>query len=78
MARQALGYKEVMEYINGDYDRDEAIKRVSTNTRHFAKRQLTWWRGDSRIQWIDLEHNARADDVVEKIIDIFSGGKNND
>lgn len=70
VARQALGYKEVRGYLDGEYDRDEAIKRLSTNTRHFAKRQLTWWRQDDRIQWIDLSGNDRDQDVVNRIMEI--------
>ncbi len=78
VACQALGYMEVRGYLDGEYGRDEAIKRLSTKTRHFAKRQLTWWRRDERIRWVDLDQIAQAEDIVEKITNIFPEGKNND
>jgi len=70
VACQALGYMEVRGYLAGEYGRDEAIKRLSTKTRHFAKRQLTWWRQDARIQWIDISENDLADDVADRIMEI--------
>ncbi|MEA1927323.1 MAG: tRNA (adenosine(37)-N6)-dimethylallyltransferase MiaA [Candidatus Auribacterota bacterium] len=78
VARQALGYKEVAGYLAGEYNREEAIKRLSTNTRHFAKRQLTWWRRDRRIRWVDIAAEERSGDIVNTILNIFSEGKNND
>jgi tRNA dimethylallyltransferase len=71
VARQALGYREVQGYLTGEYDRDEAIKRLSTKTRHFAKRQLTWWRSDNRIQWIDLSEKDRIENVVDGMVEIL-------
>ena len=68
VARQALGYREVQGYLTGEYDRVEAIKLLSTKTRHFAKRQLTWWRADDRIEWIDLAEDDRAEDAADKIM----------
>ncbi len=47
---QAIGYKEFFDYFDGKIDKDEAIRILKRNTRHFAKRQLTWFRKDSRIQ----------------------------
>jgi tRNA dimethylallyltransferase len=70
VACQALGYMEVRGYLAGEYGRDEAIKRLSTKTRHFAKRQLTWWRQDDRIQWIDISENDRAENVASRIMEI--------
>ena len=70
VACQALGYMEVRGYLAGEYDRDEAIKRLSTKTRHFAKRQLTWWRQEDRIQWIDIAEDDRADKIVNRIMEI--------
>lgn len=72
VARQALGYKEIVGYLAGDYDRDEAIKQIATNTRHFAKRQLTWWRKDARIEWIDISEGDPPRNIVGKIMKIMS------
>ena len=53
-ALQTVGYKEMFGYFDGEYDLDEAVRRVQVNTRHYAKRQLTWWRRDPEIQWVTL------------------------
>lgn len=50
-AKKALGYNEVLGYIKGRYSLDEAKELLKKNTRHFAKRQLTWFRQDKRIKW---------------------------
>ena len=51
-ALQTVGYKEMFEYFDGKYDMDATISHIQANTRHYAKRQLTWWRRDASIQWI--------------------------
>lgn len=48
---KAVGYKEIVQYINGDCDLKEAIRLTKRNTRRFAKRQLTWFRADPEIEW---------------------------
>ena len=52
-ALQTVGYKEIFGYLDGDYSLDEAIDRIKTNTRRYAKRQLTWFRKDAEIRWFD-------------------------
>ena len=54
-ALQTVGYKEMFEYFDGKYDMDATISHIQANTRHYAKRQLTWWRRDAGIQWISAE-----------------------
>ena len=53
-ALQTVGYKELFGYFDGEYDLDEAVRRIQVNTRHYAKRQFTWWRRDADIHWIDV------------------------
>lgn len=53
-ALQTVGYKEVFEYLDGRISLDEAITLIQKNTRHYAKRQITWWKRDESINWIDL------------------------
>ncbi len=52
-ARQAIGYKEVLNYLEGRCTLEDAKLAVKRNTKHYAKRQLTWLRRDGRIQWLD-------------------------
>ena len=53
-ALQTVGYKEMFDYFDGVTDREEAVRRIQVNTRHYAKRQLTWWRRDNTIQWMNV------------------------
>ncbi len=62
-AMQALGYKEIAAWLRGEYDYAEAVGRFKRNTRHYAKRQLTWFRRDPRIVWVDVGDLA-ADALV--------------
>ena len=50
---QAIGYKEIVEYLDGNCTLDDAIEQIKTATRRYAKRQRTWFRKDARIHWID-------------------------
>lgn len=52
-ALQTVGYKEIFEYLDGRTSLDEAIRLIQRNTRHYAKRQMTWWRRDASIRWLD-------------------------
>lgn len=54
-ALQTVGYKEMFSYFDGEYDLSEAVRRIQVNTRHYAKRQLTWWRRDPEISWVSLK-----------------------
>lgn len=51
-ALQTVGYTELFDYLDGKTTLDEAIRLVQRNTRHYAKRQLSWWRRDPAIRWI--------------------------
>ena len=53
-ALQTVGYREIFRYLDGNYSLDEAIRLIQRNTRHYAKKQLTWWKRDNAIKWIDL------------------------
>ena len=53
-ALQTVGYKEMFDYLDGKIPIEEAIRLIQRNTRHYAKKQMTWWRRDNSIRWIDL------------------------
>ncbi len=53
-ALQTVGYKEMFSYFDGECTLEEAVRRIQVNTRHYAKRQLTWWRRDPEIRWVTL------------------------
>jgi len=55
IAMQGLGYRQLLDYINGEYDLAAAIELIKRDTRRFAKRQLTWFRRDPRINWFYVD-----------------------
>jgi len=73
VSMQGLGYKEVSAYLRGEFDENEAMRLLKRNTRRYAKRQLTWFRKDERIQWLDINENETPEEVevatrIEKIL----------
>ncbi len=61
---QSLGYREVLGYMNGDYNLDEAKALLKKNTPQFAKRQKTWFNKDSRIKWIEISDIDKEVDLI--------------
>ncbi|MBQ6044419.1 MAG: tRNA (adenosine(37)-N6)-dimethylallyltransferase MiaA [Bacteroidales bacterium] len=53
-ALQTVGYKEVFDYLDGAASLDETVGLIQRNTRHYAKRQITWWRRDASIRWLEI------------------------
>ena len=70
-ARQGLGYKEIVEHLEGRVGKDEAIETIITRTRQFAVRQDRWFRRDPRVQWIDVEHDP-VTEVVPTVIEALT------
>jgi tRNA dimethylallyltransferase len=52
-ALQTVGYTELFGYFDGTFSLDEAMEKIRQNTRRYAKRQLTWFRKDQEIRWIE-------------------------
>jgi tRNA dimethylallyltransferase len=63
-ALNTVGYSELFDYFDGKTDLDTAISLIKQNTRHFAKRQLTWFRKDKEVKWLD----ASAENLIESIL----------
>lgn len=70
-AAQAIGYKELVPVVEGDAELEEAVADIKRATRRYAKRQLTWFRADPRIRWVDVTDLSLFEAVaaVEKAID---------
>jgi tRNA dimethylallyltransferase len=51
-ALQTVGYKEIFGFMDGEYDWEEAVRLLKRNSRHYAKRQLTWFKKDREIKWL--------------------------
>ncbi len=64
---QGLGYKHMSAYLRGDCDMASAVSLMKRDTRRYAKRQLTWFRADNRICWLDFPAGMDAERVADKI-----------
>lgn len=67
-AMQALGYRQVVEHLQGERSRKETIELVKIRTRQYAKRQLTWFRRQMRLEWISLDSRANLILEIENLI----------
>ncbi|NLY81523.1 MAG: tRNA (adenosine(37)-N6)-dimethylallyltransferase MiaA [Clostridiales bacterium] len=65
---KGIGYKEIIEYLNGNYTLDEAVHLIKKNTRHFAKRQQTWFKKYEDMIWLNVDEDTNIADTVEKIL----------
>ena len=72
-ALRAIGYKEMTAHLAGEYDLDEATRLIKRNTRHYAKRQLTWFKADRDILW--LEYPEKFDTIFQHAIEFFESGE---
>ena len=68
-ASQALGYKQIISYIEGENTLEEAIDSAISSTRRFARRQEKWFRRDPRIEWMDVQKDPL--ELLEKVIKVF-------
>ena len=66
-ALQTVGYSEIFQYIDGKTSLDKAIEEIKTNTRQYAKRQLTWFRKDKEIQWINAKQVDEITSMAQKL-----------
>lgn len=67
-AMQALGYRQVVEHLRGERSLTETIELIKLRTRQFAKRQMTWFRGQLQPNWIDVASGETAADVALRIV----------
>jgi len=65
---QAIGYRQVVEHLRGERSLKETIELVKIRTRQFAKRQLTWFRAQTNLEWIELRPDESAEAVAENLI----------
>lgn len=63
-ALNTVGYKEIFKYIDGEISLDEAIRQIQSNSRQYARKQLTWYKRDEEMKWFE---NAKAEDIIEYI-----------
>jgi tRNA dimethylallyltransferase len=76
---QALGYKEMKRYLDGEITIDEAVNLLKKRTRNYAKRQLTWFRKEPDVNWVDVTGIMDAESVFKKVVNSIDAlSKNHD
>lgn len=68
ISMKGIGYKEIIGFFDGIYDRDTAIDLIKKNSRHLAKRQLTWFRRYEDMKWFDISEYSGDEEAIEDII----------
>lgn len=66
-ALQTVGYTEIFNYLNNESTLNEAIEKIKISTRQYAKRQVTWFKRDEKIEWFDIEDKNFYNDILKKI-----------
>lgn len=67
-----VGYKEIIQYLKGEITLERAIELIKRNTRRYAKRQITWFKKDERIEWFNIISNDELQRIEQNIIQKFS------
>ncbi len=75
IAMQGLGYKETVKYINGEISLERLSELIKSGTRHFAKRQITWFKRERDVKWLNYEDYSNVDDMLNKMFEILKEKK---
>jgi tRNA dimethylallyltransferase len=67
-AMQGIGYKEILDYLRGTQSLEETVYILKRDTRHYAKRQMTWFRRIEGIHWLDVREDSDVSELAQKII----------
>lgn len=70
-AADAIGYKEIIQHLQNDCSFEDAIEQIKLNTRHYAKRQLTWFRRNPNIHWLTVHGNSTMEDMLLQVLQIL-------
>ena len=72
VSMQGIGYKEVIDYLNGETSLEECIDIIKRDTRHFAKRQLTWFKREKVVTYIDKDEFATEDKCLKEMLRVYN------
>jgi len=67
-AMQAIGYKEIVGHLRGQYGLDEAVRLIKRNTKRYAKRQFTWFKKEEGMHWVDMTGIRDAQEALKKLL----------
>lgn len=74
-ALNSVGYRDAIDYLNGEKSRQQMIKDMKTQTRRYAKRQITWFKRWDFVNWIDMDHHSNRE-ALKIILDTISNSSN--
>lgn len=72
VSMRGIGYKEIIEYLEGNTDYEEAVNTLKQNTRRFAKRQYTWFLKDENVKWFSMDNPSEIDKTLDSIVEYIS------
>lgn len=73
VSMKSLGYRQMAGYLEGDYSFAEAVRRLKRDTRHFAKRQMTWFRKEPGLAWVEVHPDESVPSVSQRICSLIEG-----
>lgn len=71
VSMQGLGYKEFFDYFNGEMSLEETVDKVKRDTRRFAKRQLTWFRREKEVVWLNKKEYEQEKNLLDSVLNII-------
>ena len=69
--KESIGYKEIKEYLDGRLSLEDSVKLLKKNSRRFAKGQMTWFRGEKGVKWVEVKKGESEEELIAKIEEIF-------
>lgn len=72
-ASEGIGYKEIIAYLKGEISLLEAVEEIKRNSKHYAKRQLTWFRGKDYVKWIDTDTQDALTEAGKMVTEFLKG-----
>ncbi len=73
VSMKSLGYRQMAGYLEGDWDFDEAVRRLKRDTRRYAKRQMTWFRKEPGLRWMEVRADEPAPSVARRLMPLIDG-----
>lgn len=70
VSMQGLGYKELLAYLDGELSYEEAVYILKRDTRHFAKRQLTWFKREADVNWVNVDDGRTREQILEDMLEV--------
>jgi tRNA dimethylallyltransferase len=73
IAMQAAGYRELVAHVRGELTLTEAVRLIKTRTRQLARRQLTWFRREPDLNWIEIERDEAPQQTAQRVWELLEG-----